>query len=460
MKKIKIGLLPLYIKLYDDSNIDKEPLVAFYNDIAKTFEDNDISVIKSPVCRIEEEFKNSVKNFEKEGADVIVTLHFAYSPSLESIEALSSTNLPIVVMDTTEAYSLSQEYSLDPVMLNHGIHGVMDMCNLLKRRGKKFAVCAGHLNDGKVLKKTIDCIKTAVSALSINGSKTGLFGTSFKGMGDFLVTDEEMQNKFGVKQIHFSDEEMSKAFDSVTNEEAEKEIQSYFNEMNFDSNFNKEELKVSVKSCLAVRNLIEKHNLDAFTINFLDITKENLKNMPFIECCKQMQYGKGYAGEGDSLTATFVGAIGKTFTNHSFVEIFCPDWKENRLLISHMGEMNYSVKKEKPELIRVNFPYGNTGFCFKGVAGFKGGKAVFCNVFKDVNEEFKLLVSDVEMINVDTNEFDNSIRGWFTPSLPIEEFLEKLSEHGATHHSFLVYDVDIKALEFFGDLLNLKVVKI
>ena len=111
--------------------------------------------------------------------------------------------------------------------------------------------------------------------------------------------------------------------------------------------------------------------------------------------------GSSFAFIG-SLTSAFTGAFLSAYPETTFCEIFCPDWKENRLLISHMGEMNYSVKKEKPELIRVNFPYGNTGFCFKGVAGFKSGKAVFCNVFKDVNEEFKLLVTDVEMINVDT----------------------------------------------------------
>ena len=31
---------------------------------------------------------------------------------------------------------------------------------------------------------------------------------------------------------------------------------------------------------------------------------------------------------------------------------------------------------------------------------------------------------------------------------------EKLSENGAIHHSFIVYDTDIKALEFFGNLLT------
>lgn len=460
MKKIAIGLLPLYIKLYDDVNAEKGGLIKFYDRVAEEFEKNGISVIKSPICRIKSEFDKAVKDFENAGVDVIVTIHLAYSPSLESIDALASTRLPIVVFDSTEGYGYGNEYSESPLMYNHGIHGVMDMCNLLKRRGKKYAICAGHINDGKVVKKAVDCIKAAVAAKSLCGSRTGVFGTSFKGMGDFLVSDKEVKDAFGIELVHFGDKEMKAAFDSVSEKDINKERESYNAEFDVCGNINEEKLTTSIKSCLAVRKAIKEKNLDAFTVNFLDITKSNLGNMPFIECCKEMANGVGYAGEGDTLTASFVGAVAKVFKDFSFVEIFCPDWKENRLFISHMGEMNYAVAKEKPQIVESEFSYTDAGYCFKGLAEFKSGKAVFCNVFKDKGEEFKLLLSDIEMVNVDTHDFDDSMRGWFIPPIPVPEFLEKLSENGATHHSFIVYDTDIKALEYFGELLNLKVVRI
>lgn len=460
MKRIKIGLLPLYIKLYDDSKTDRKPLEEFYAKIVKIYEEKGIDVITADVCRIKEEFNVAIKTFEENGADVIVTLHLAYSPSLESIDALTMTELPIVVLDTTEAYGFSKKYSLKPISFNHGIHGVMDMCNLLKRRGKKYVVCAGHINDGKVIDKTIDCIKAAVAAKSLYGSKAGVFGTSFDGMGDFLVSDKEVKEAFGIELVHFDDKEMGKAFDGVSGKEIKEEIERYKAEFEFPENIDEDKLSVSVQACLAVRKAIKEQNLDAFTVNFLDVTKSNLGNMPFIECCKEMASGVGYAGEGDALTASFVGAIAKGFKDFSFVEIFCPDWKENRLFISHMGEMNYTVAKGKPQVIESGFPYTDAEYCFKGLAEFKSGKAVFCNVFKDKGEEFKLLLSDIEMINVDTHDFDDSMRGWFVPPVPVPKFLEKLSENGATHHSFIVYDTDIKALEYFGELLNLKVVKI
>ena len=46
MKKIKVGLLPLYIKLYDDVNSDKTYTRAFYDRMAGTLSVQGFDVIK------------------------------------------------------------------------------------------------------------------------------------------------------------------------------------------------------------------------------------------------------------------------------------------------------------------------------------------------------------------------------------------------------------------------------
>lgn len=456
MKKIKVGLLPLYIKLYDDAGTDRTYTKAFYDRMAGLLKNQNFDVIKIDFCRIKPEFEYAIKQFEEDGADCIVTLHMAYSPSLESIDALCSTDLPIVVLDATEAFSLNKLETPDPIGNNHGIHGVMDMCNLLKQRGKPYAIAAGHENGGKVIKKTADLVKAAVAAKSLKGSKVGNFGTSFDGMGDFLISKENLKETFGVELVNFSDEEMKKLTESVLDEEVKNEIAVYKKEFEFNIEENKA-LYNAVKAGLAVRKGIEDNKLDAFSVNFLDINSRNLGSMPFVECCKQMQNGVGYAGEGDVLTASFVGALLKGFEQTSFVEIFCPDWKNDKLLISHMGEMNYAVASKKPVIMEQEFPYTDVANVIKGLSCYKTGPAVFANVYRDVDGKYKLLLANVEMLP-DEQGYDDKIRGWFRPEKPIDEFLELLSEYGAIHHSFLVYDVNIKAMEYFGKLLNLDIV--
>ena len=105
MNKTKIGFLPFYIKLYDDcgSGAKARPrLEPFANRLVNELSDKGFDVLAVPFCRIKEEFAAAVAKFESEGCKAIVTWQAAYSPSHECIDALASTELPIVVLDTTE----------------------------------------------------------------------------------------------------------------------------------------------------------------------------------------------------------------------------------------------------------------------------------------------------------------------------------------------------------------------
>ena len=139
MKKIKVGFLPLYIKLYDDILGDdfRKPMEAYMAQCIQELEARGLEiVVADQICRIAPEFDAAAEKFNAADVDAVITLHLAYSPSLESIGALLKLKAPIVVFDTTTHYELlkvqATENRIDP---NHGIHGVQDMCNLLKRNG-------------------------------------------------------------------------------------------------------------------------------------------------------------------------------------------------------------------------------------------------------------------------------------------------------------------------------------
>ena len=343
MKKIKVGLLPLYIKLYDDVGSDKTYTRAFYDRMAGTLKVQGFDVIKTENCRIKEEFKAAVNMFEKEGADVIVTLHAAYSPSLESIDALAGTELPIVVLDSTEAFSLNKFETPNPISNNHGIHGVMDMCCMLRRNDKAFAICAGHVEDEKMWEKLIGYVKAAASAKAFCDSTVGIVGGKFDGMEDFSVPEDVFMSRFGIKVVKSDKDELLKIASEVTDEEINAEVERELKLGKKISKIEDEAINASAKTNIVLRKWIESKKLDALTVNFLNVANSGLDTMPFMGACFAMQDGIGYAGEGDTFTASLVGALLKNYEETSFIEIFCPDWKNGTLFISHMGEMNYRV---------------------------------------------------------------------------------------------------------------------
>ena len=459
MKKIKVGFLPLYVKLYDDVVPGLRPrLEAFYETMAKKLEEQGMDVVRAPFCRLEGEFLKTVADFEEAGAQCIVTLHMAYSPSLECVKALTETTLPIVIMDTTETYGFDPMVDPDELMYNHGIHGVMDMCNLLLRNSKQYAIAAGHYLHSDVVERTCGYVRAAVAAHAVNGIKVGTYGGEFAGMGDFQAGKRELMEWFGIDLMEADDEEIKAIRAAITDAEVDAEIA--FDDANYEraEELNETNYRENTKDCLTIRKWIDKHGLNAFSMNFLKFTAESgLKSVPFLEACKAMTRGIGYAGEGDALDAAIMGAIYKAYDQASFCEIFCPDWKGNSFMISHMGEMNYAVSDIKPQLNNVAFNYTNAAAPVVGYAKFRGGKAIYANICRDA-EGYCMVITPIEMLDVKEDSFKKSMRGWFKPSTTVADLLECLSIYGATHHSLLIYDASVEEIEYFATLLGMKVI--
>lgn len=455
---MKIGLLPLYIKLYDDATPQMRPRVEkFYHQIETEFEKRNVQVVTAPFCRLENEFKAAVEAFEEAQVDALVTLHLAYSPSLESIDVLAGTKLPVIVLDTTETLEFGFMQDPDEVTYNHGIHGVMDLCSMLQRRGKEFAIAAGHYLQSDCIDRVCGYAKAAAAAASLKKAKVGLVGGAFAGMGDFAVDPKELKARFGIAVETVDSAKLGKICTEVTPEEVNAEILENRERFDFAPGLVEEEYLDSVRACLALRKYIKENGYTAFSVNFLKVGPEyGIPAMPFIECCKAMERGIGYAGEGDGLTAAFTGALLSAYPETGFVEIFCPDWKNNVLFLSHMGEVNYRIADCKPVICRAgtNFTQGTNPYM--GYTRMQGGKGVYVNICRD-REDYRLFAAEAEMLCCKEDNFSASMRGWMKPeNLTTAQFLEEHSRNGATHHSIFVYGAKAEELAYFGKLLNMK----
>ncbi len=457
---MKVGLLPLYIKLYDEVVPEIRPrLEAFYETIAGMMEKEGLEIIRAPFCRLEPEFRDAVESFEMHNADAVVTLHMAYSPSLESIDALCKTELPIVVLDTTETLEFGNMQDSGEIMFNHGIHGVMDLCSMLKRRGKAYAIAAGHYATSDVVARACGFVRAAVAASALRRARVGLIGGAFAGMGDFRVSYEELAEKFGIRVESMDAGRMAQIYDALTDEEVAEEKKINAASFVMGDNMIDEEYDLSVRSCLALRKYVAETKLTAYTVNFTQVGREasGLTSMPFLECCKAMENGTGYAGEGDALTAAFTGAFLYAYPDSSFVEIFCPDWKNNMLLLSHMGELNYRLAAEKPEIRRAGTNYSPAAFPYAGYTRMKGAKGVYVNISRG-QDNYCLTAAKAELVDFPTDAFAGWERGWMRPvGQTTASFLEKLSANGATHHSVFVVGAEPEQMAHFGKLLGMDV---
>lgn len=448
----RIGLLPLYLQLYDERLPQmREVLDRFLGEIAAGFEQRGAKVVKAPVCRVEPESQKAVSEFEREAVDIIVTVHLAYSPSLEAVDALAGTGIPILMLDTTMDYDFGPATDPERILYNHGIHGVQDLAAMLRRRGKDYRIVAGHFTESKVMDRAAAIVEAAHGVRSLHRTRALRIGESFRGMGDFAVSDRLLRESFEVEVEEIAPSDLAAEVNGVTEEEIGAELAR--DREAFVCEAPGEVHRRSVRVGLGLRRFLERGGYRAFSMNFLafDSPEEPVNTVPFLEAGKAMARGIGYAGEGDVLTASLVGALARAFGRATFTEIFCPDWKGNALFLSHMGEINPEVAARKPLVYEKEFPFTEALNPAAIACAPAPGPAVLVNLAPGPNETFGLLVAPVEVLGDATHPgMREWIRGWVRPRCELGRFLETYSRLGGTHHSALVLGERTEAVEAFA----------
>ncbi|MHC4916949.1 MAG: L-arabinose isomerase family protein [Planctomycetota bacterium] len=448
------GLLPLYLELYDRAAPKARPVLeGFVREIGAALAARGLEVETAPVCRTEPEFAAAVANFERSGADAIVTLHLAYSPSEECIGPLSETYLPVVILDTTPDAEFGTDVDPSRIMYNHGIHGVQDMCNLLRRRGKRYEIVAGHWKASDALGRCADAVKVARAAGRLRSTRALRIGESFRGMGDFSVPEKVMKSRLGITVKQVAPAGLTPFVEKVSADDLEAELER--DRKRFEVDCPEEIHRRSARLGLGLRAMLAEGGHAAFSVNFLAFDSES-DVVPFLEASKAMARGIGYAGEGDVLTAALVGALLSAWPQTTFTEIFCPDWEGGTLFLSHMGEFNPACAAGRPLLCERPFPYTPAANPAVLACAPEPGEAVFVNLAPGPEDSFTLIAAPVEVLGDGKHpEMRNKIRGWMRPRVPVAEFLEEYSHLGGTHHSALVLGTHARSLRAFARLAGL-----
>jgi len=321
---------------------------------------------------------------------------------------------------------------------------------MLRRRRKPFHIAAGHVTESDVMARAIGIAKAAFGARRLQTTRALRIGESFRGMGDFSVSEALMREKLGIAVDQIGPDELAAELKQVTAEDAAAEMARDVER--FDADLPASVHERSVRVSLALRRRLDQ-GYGAFSMNFLAFDKPDgaIDTVPFLEASKAMSRGLGYAGEGDVLTAALVGALNQAFGLTTFTEIFCPDWRGGALFLSHMGEINPDVLAGRPRLCEKPFPFTPAQNPAIVTGPPRPGPAVFVNLAPGPGDGFGLIAAPVSLVGDATApEMQDVIRGWMRPSSGVEAFLEAYSKHGGTHHSALVLGDHVEAIAAFA----------
>lgn len=457
--KPRIGLLPLMLEMYKEYSpelADKQK--PFIQSISSAFQ-NFSEVVEAPICSKRDEIKLMIQEFERKDCDIIVIVYISYATSISALNPLLETHIPLLLFSTTPRSSMAAGICMEDIMLNHGVHGYMDLANVLRRNKRHYIFVSGKKDDPEALNEIEQWSWAAHVKNMLKKSTIGIAGYPFDGMGDLGIDTTLLNTTLGPEVKHIPLNLLSDRIQSISDDNVEEEIKKDREKYTIDKNVSADILKESNRLYLGLLKVINELSIDAFTMHFQGILENpHIKTLPFWGISKLQEQGVPYAGEGDLLGATANLMIKYLCNKVLFTETFCPDFNGGRIVMGHMGESNPAFGIST-RLRRKKFVFGKAIDPVIADVTMEEGKATVVNLGVVEDNAFQLTVYSGTICRKIPGSDDIDMPYFhFKPDGVLEDFLTKFGLAGGTHHSAITKGDKKEEIKKLAEILKIKLV--
>ena len=456
----KIGLLALTLELYEpllpDLRGSREGWLR--RDVMPALQrEADILFTRAVFRR--EDIEAAVAEFEAAGADALLVILLAYSPSQLALPALQRTRLPIVIWNTQELMAVNDGFTLANMVDNHGVHGTQDLANVLTRSGVRFHYVTSPDNDPEGLRELGDFFAAANAVNRLRSARIGSLGYPFPGMGDFAVDTTYMAATLGCGWTNLSVEDYISRAAAAPAADVARLAAEYRQSYEVAPDLTEADLALTARAEFAMRGMIADHRLSAVTYQFMAFGEdERTQTLPFVAASRLMAEGIGFGGEGD-----LIAAAATTFFNWlkppaSFSEIFTIDFEGNSVFLSHMGEANTAMARHDRKIPLVGRPAPITrtrGRQLALVTSFEPGPATLAALTLGPQRKWRIIAAPAVL------EDYGLLPGFCVPhsklkpaSGDVRRFLTAYATAGGPHHNAVFFGDARPRLRFAAGLLG------
>ena len=455
----KTGLLPLMLELYRRYNPELEkkqaPFIEQVGASLRAFSD----VTIAPVCATGEEVRRAIRGFEQDDVDLIVILFIAYATSISALNPLLETRIPLLLFSTAPKNSMASGMTMEDISLNHGVHGYMDLANVLRRNRRHFLFVAGVKDDPKALREIEQWSQAALVKRRLRLSSIGLAGYTFDGMGDFGIDTTMLNAGLGPVVRHIPLNTLADAIQRIPEEELDKEMARDRERFDISDDVDDEILRESNRVYLGLSGVINDMSLNAFTMHFQGILEHpGIRTLPFLAISKLQEQGLAYAGEGDILGATANLMVRFFCGDTLFTEPFCPDFDGGRIVMGHMGESNPAMGT-RTILRRKKFAFGEAlDPVVADVTMPEGERATVVNLGIVEDNAFRLIAFTGEICERIPGAPDIDMPYFhFKPDMALIDFLTAYGEAGGTHHAAMTLGDRTESIIKLAEMLGIDI---
>jgi len=447
---LRIGLLlpvaDLYHRLWSD--ID-EVLERLGRQVAGVFREAGLDVLCSPVVSLDQQVEGACGEFAAKGVDLLLVALAPYCPSGVLKPALVESRLPVLLWPMQSIQELEGgKYDADSVKLNHGVHGIQDLANVLGKTAKSFGVIHGHHAQAEFVARIRLWAQAGRIIQSMQNAHPVQVGGHFEHMLDLQVGQDDFVRRLRITPMVVSTPEFARQLAEVTPAEVSDRVALYRQVFRVGSDVDDLLLGKTARGETALRTVLARANSRACGLNFLELCNdERVADGLHVGASMLMNDGLGYAAEGDWVTALLVWGMQQGFEAASFSEIFSVGYADNRLLLKHWGEGNFALAREKPWLRASRF----TDRCTAEFAivdfEFEPGPVTLVNLNSTADGQGQLMSIVGEIAEDHLPKIDGP-RGLFKPAGgDVIGLLTEYAYAGGSHHMAVVRGTPVDVLE-------------
>lgn len=463
--RAKVGIITLMADLYRQ-NIPELPQ-KYSSHWRKTFQNilpDCGEIYFAEVVSSKEAFALQLRECESRNCDLLIILPLAYASSEYSIEGLIATKLPFVVISSCRDQELTCDISGEHLLANQAIHGVQELTNMLWRKGKEFYFLAGHPSQPDFCEKLRRYIRVSQGARVFKRGRIGRVGKPLDGMMDFLFEKTLLAEKLGFEVVAIDPFDIVSRAAKLDSQKVEDYITWLKSSFVVSKDITIKELCANASISIAMEDIVKEMALDAVSMNFMSVINAGSDALPFMGASHLMSKGFGYAGEGDVLTAALNSAISQICKQSTFTEMFCPDYTKKEILLSHMGECNFSMAdtlslvKLKPKV----FAWGNCQRLVVPIFQLRAGEATLVSITETPDKSvcgqgktFRLVTTKGQIIKAPDHPNLRSPYTRISFGEDMSSFLERYSRAGGTHHLVLAHGDILEEIEMLANICHI-----
>ncbi len=433
-----------------------------------------VDVVGAPfVDTVEDSYREGLE-FRKQDIDLLFVWQTSYVASGRYAQGVLAAGCPFVIVGAQTNLDYSGKMTIDifETIASGGLTPLAEAWNAFVRCGAKPAgMIFGALRyDDYMAKEIENWCKAANAVRAFKGSIFGYMGHTYEGMYDMnfdatavtrnfgahvrfvemceLVdyiekcTDEDLQAK--IDQINSTFERMGKSYDATTKDTDNSEIEW------------------AAKVSVGIDKIIHNNNLSGFAYYYLgennSIYERTASNM-CIGNSLMTTSGIAMAGEADMKTALAMYLTSAMGGGGSFAEFNSCDYNMDILMVGHDGPHDIRISDRKPKIRGLGVRHGKRGTEVSVEFSIKHGPITLVAVTQGADGKYYLVYAEGESQEGWTPQNGNtSTRAYFGPD--VCKFIRNWSTAGPSHHASLTIGHIGDAIEKFGKLKKMDVVKV